>query len=91
MVFALVENLRPCRLVFRGLAQFGGDGYFIDLFAQEFLNVLEAALVIKADKGDGAALGTGTGGAAYAVNVILRVMGHVKVDDQVNVINVYSA
>ena len=89
--FAFVEGLGLDWFVLRSFSQFGGDGYFVDVFAQELLNVLEAALVIKADEGDGAALGAGAGGTSYAVYVILRVLRNVIVDDKVYIVDVNSA
>ena len=77
--------------VFRSFAELGGDGDFVDVFAQEALYLAELGLVVKADEGDGAALGAGAGGSAYAVDVVLGVVGDVKVDYQVYIIYVYSA
>ena len=77
--------------VFRSLAELGGDGDFVDVFAQEALYLAELGLVVQADEGDGAAFGAGAGGSAYAVDVVFGVVGDVKVDDKVYVIYVYSA
>ena len=74
--------------VFRSFAEFGGKGDFIDVFAQEALYLAELGLVIKADKGDGTAFGAGAGGTADAMHIVFRVVGDVKVDDKVYVINV---
>lgn len=77
--------------VLRSLAKLGGDGDLVDVFAQETLYLAELGLVVKADEGDGAALGAGAGGSAYAVDVVFGVVGNVKVDYQVYIIYVYSA
>ena len=43
--------------------------------AQELLDVLEEALLIHADQGEGLALGAGPAGAADAVDVVLGDLG----------------
>ena len=89
--FAFVESFGAGRRVGGSLTQLSRDRHFVNLFSQELLYVVETALVIKADEGDGAALGAGAGGSAYAVDVVLGVVGDVKVDYKVYVIYVYSA
>ena len=91
MAFAFVLGFGAYGFVFRSLAQLGGDGYLVDILAQELLNVLEAGLIVQAYECDGAALGAGTGGTAYAVHVVLRVLWNVIIYDKVDVVNIYSA
>ena len=61
--------------VFGCLAQGLGQGALLDLFAEEVLNLLELEDFGLADEGDGYAVAVGTGGAAYAVDVVLGVVG----------------
>ena len=75
----------------RSFAEVGGEGDFVDGFAQEALYLAETGLVFKAYKGDGAAFGTGAGGSAYAVDVVLRIVGNIEVDYQVYIIDVNAA
>ena len=89
--FILVLGLGFGLSVLRSLAKLGGDGDLVDVFAQKALYLAELGLVVQADEGDGAAFGAGAGGSAYAVDVVLGVVGDVKVDDKVYVIYVYSA
>ena len=91
MLLAFVLGLFSLGGVLRSLAKLGGDGHLVDLFAQEALYLAELGLVIQADECDGAAFGAGAGGSAYAVDVVLGVMGNVIVDYQVYVVDVYSA
>ena len=91
MLLAFVLGLGFGLSVLRCLAKLGGDGDFVDFFSQELFYLAELGLVIKADEGDGAAFGAGAGGSAYAVDVVLGVVGDVKVDYQVYIVYVYSA
>ena len=79
------------KCIFRCFAELGGDGDLVDVFAQEALYLAELGLVVQADEGDGAALGAGAGGSAYAVDVVLGVLGNVKVYYQVYIVYIYSA
>ncbi len=88
---AFVLGLFALGGVFGCFAKLGGDGDLVDVFAQEALYLAELGLVVQTDEGDGAALGAGAGGSAYAVDVVLGVVGDVKVYYQVYIVYVYSA
>ena len=98
LVFATVERsvafavrfLALCG-VLRRFAEFGGDGDFVDVFAQETLYLTELGLVVQAYECDGAAFGAGAGGSAYAVHVVFGVVGDIEIDDQIYIIYIYSA
>ena len=79
------------KCIFRSFAELGGDGDLVDVFAQEALYLAELGLVVQADEGDGTAFGAGAGGSAYAVDVVLGIVGDIEVDDQVYIVDVYSA
>ena len=79
------------KCIFRCFAELGGDGDLVDVFAQEALYLAELGLVVQADEGDGAAFGAGAGGSAYAVDVVLGIVGDIEVDNQVYIVYVYSA
>ena len=57
----------------------------------QVLDVVEVVLLIGSDEGDGEALLAGTARTADTVDVVLRVHGHVEVDDVVNVGDVDAA
>ena len=61
------------------------------LAADELLDGGEACLVIDGHEGDGTAIGTGAGGAPYAVYVVLGVVRSVIVDDEAYVVDVDAA
>ena len=56
--------------------------------AQEFLYSLEKVYILIRYEGDGHSVALCTRRTAYAMNVVLHVMGHVIVDDHQYVINV---
>ena len=74
-----------------GAGEFVGQGAFQHLVAQKVLDEAEFAAVALAHQCDGYAAGTGTGGAAYAVHVVLGVMGHVEVHHHGYVVDVDAA
>ena len=74
--------------VLRPLSASFGQSHFINGFFQEFLYLLEVEDIVFADKGDGYAVAVGTRSAAYAVDIVFRVVGHVIVDDQCYVVDV---
>lgn len=62
-------------------------GYFdaFHLFLDEFLQITEfpdLTSVITVYEGERLSVTVGTGSAAYTMYVVLRIMGHIKVDDQ---------
>ena len=63
-----------------------GDGLL-----HEVLDVVQVELLVIGDEGDGEALVAGAARTADAVNVVLRVHGHVEVDDVVDVGHVDAA
>ena len=79
------------KCIFRCFAELGGGGDLVDVFAQEALYLAELGLVVQADEGDGTAFGSGAGGSAYAVDVVLGIVGDIEVDNQVYIVYVYSA
>ena len=61
-----------------------------DLLLDEFLNIHEEFVFFGRAVGDGMAGGSGTSGAADAVDVCLRFVGNVDVDDEGNVFDINS-
>ena len=59
-----------------------------NIITQERFDAMELALLLLRNKGNGRALGLGPGRTAYAVDVILGVVGHVVVDDKAYLVNI---
>ena len=73
------------------LTEVFGQGRFLNLLAEEFFNLLEAADVAVADKGDGLAVAIGTCRAPDAVDIVLRIVRHIVVEYHAYVVNVDAA
>ena len=80
-----------CLYVLRTLSQSLGQGILGDFLLQELLYLLEVVHVFLAHQGDGHAITVGAGGTAYAVHVVLGIVGHVIVDDHGDVVYVDAA
>ena len=65
-----------------------GEGKLFDVFMEEVFNLPEVVLVVWAYEGDGLAVGSGSGRAAYAVDVVFYVAGDVEIDDEGDVVDV---
>ena len=74
-----------------GLTQFFGHGFLGHFFLEEMFDVGEEGLVFLRDQGDGASVLAGTRGAADAVDVVFLIVGHVVVDDKLDVVDVNAA
>ena len=68
-------------VIFGCFAQFLGNGQFVHLATDEFLDSRKAGLVVNSHKGDGASLGTSAGSTPDAVYIILAVARSILVDD----------
>lgn len=74
-----------------GFAEVDRDGDFVDVLFDEGFDAMEFALFFLADESDGNAVCIGTGGASDAMDVVFRVVGHVVVDDEGDVVDVNAA
>lgn len=69
-------------LAVEGPVHYRGDG--LDLSAQLLLNAIEVQAVVVGDEIDGETQVTKTSGSTNAVEIRLRVLGKVKVDDHID-------
>ena len=65
-----------------------GEGKLFDVFVEEVFNLPEVVLVVWTYEGDGLAVGSGSGCAAYAVDVVFDIVGDVEIDDEGDVVDV---
>ena len=68
-----------------------GRGYGADLGAELLLNAVQVEAVVVGDQVDGQAQVAEAAGAPHAVQVRLRVLGEVEVDDHVHGLDVDTA
>lgn len=89
---ASVAMWSSSHFVFWSLAYAFWQWQLLHLFFQELLYLLETAdVLVAADEGDGLAITVGACRAAYAVYIVLRIVGHVEVDDYPYVVDVYAS
>lgn len=78
-------------IVFRALAHTLRQVGLADLALDELLDLVELALLLLRNEGDGAARRCGARRAADAVDVVLGIVRHVVVDDQADILDVDAA
>src|SRR5690606_17520821 len=79
-----------CGIVLRSFTQYWGQGNFVDAFAQQFFYPRKILLVLFIDEGQGHSGRLGPGRASHTVHIILRIIGYIKINNQVNGLYIYT-
>ena len=86
--FSFTLFIRFLGVIFGSLAQFLRKGELVNFSSDELFNGCEAGLVVDGYEGDGATLGSSTGGTSDAVYIVLAVARSIVVDDKAYVVDV---
>ena len=89
-VVATLALAKRTRFVFRSFSQFFRNRNFINLFFQEVLNTFEVTLFFLADERKCYTIIVGTCCTSDTVYIVFAVVRHVEVDNQADIIDIYT-